>query len=107
MEKAGPNPTDRGKLGTKRWVVTDARRLPIEVMPVTRPEALLDKALDLCLDKGYDYDVPRQVDYAYNLIACIRRRGEKIRSYQMISMTRLVAGWSSSCISGSIAFNVC
>ena len=28
-KKTGPNPTDRGKLGTKRSVVTDARGIPI------------------------------------------------------------------------------
>jgi putative transposase len=28
-EKTGPNPTDRGKLGTKRSVVTDARGVPV------------------------------------------------------------------------------
>ena len=30
-EKTGPNPTDRGKLGTKRSVVTDARGIPVGV----------------------------------------------------------------------------
>ena len=63
-KKTGPNPTDRGKLGTKRSVVTDARGVPIgfavaganvpdyklleatlDAMPVERPEALLDRAL--------------------------------------------------------------
>ena len=76
-KKTGPDPTDRGKLGTKRSVVTDARGIPIglavdganvpdyklleatlDAMPVQRLEALLDRALNLCLDKGYDYNGP-------------------------------------------------
>ena len=70
-KKTGPNPTDRGKLGTKRSVVTDARGVPVgfavaganvpdyklleatlDAMPVQRPEALLDRALNLCLGQG-------------------------------------------------------
>jgi putative transposase len=98
-KKTGPNPTDRGKLGTKRSVVTDARGLPLgfavaganvpdfklleatlDAMPVKRPEALLDQALNLCLDKGYDYDGPRQIAYDDNLTAHIRCRGEESRT---------------------------
>jgi transposase len=98
-KKTGPNPTDRGKLGTKRSVVTDARGLPLgfavaganvpdyklleetlDALPVQRPEALLDQALNLCLDKGYDYDGPRQIAYDYNLTAHIRCRGEESKT---------------------------
>ena len=97
--KTGPNPTDRSKLGTKRSVVTDARGIPVglavaganvpdyklleetlDAMPVERPEALLDRALNLCLDKGYDYDGPRQIAYDYNLTAHIRCRGEESKT---------------------------
>jgi len=61
-------------------VVTDARGIPIgfavdganvpdyklleetlDAMPVKRPDALADQPLNLCLDKGYDYDGPRQM----------------------------------------------
>ncbi len=95
-KKTGPNPTDRGKLGTKRSVVTDARGLPLgfavagatvpdskllggtlAAMPVKRPDALAGQALNLCLDKGYDYDGPRQIAYDHNLTAHIRCRGEE------------------------------
>jgi hypothetical protein len=31
----GPNPTDRGKLGTKRHVLTDQRGIPISVVVIT------------------------------------------------------------------------
>ena len=62
-------------------MVTDARGLPLgfavaganvpdyklleatlDAMPVKRPEALLDQALNLCLDKGYD------ITWAYRLL---------------------------------------
>ena len=89
-KKTGPNPTDRGKLGTKRSVVTDARGVPVgfavdganvpdyklleetlDAMPVKPPETLAGQPLNLCLDKGYDYDGPRQIAYDYNLMAHI------------------------------------
>ncbi len=31
MEKTGPNPTDRGKKGTKRSLFTDARGVPLSI----------------------------------------------------------------------------
>jgi putative transposase len=52
----------------------------LDAMPVERPEALLDRAVNLCLDKGYDYDGPRQIAYDYNLTAHIRCRGEESKT---------------------------
>ena len=52
----------------------------LDAMPVQRPEALLDQALNLCLDKGYDYDGPRQIAYDYTLTAHIRCRGEESKT---------------------------
>jgi putative transposase len=98
-KKTGPNPTDRAKLGTKRSVVTDARGIPVgfavaganvpdyklleetlDAMPVKPPETLAGPSLNLCLDKGYDYDGPRQIAYDYNLTAHIRCRGEESKT---------------------------
>ena len=87
-------PQPRGKLGTKRSVVPVASpsaspsHVPdyklleetLDAMPVQRPETLLDQALNLCLDKGYDYDGPRQIAYDYNLTAHIRCRGEESKT---------------------------
>ena len=69
----GPNPTDRGKPGTKTSLlvleqggplgvvidganVPDGKRLPatIEAVVIERPEAAADAPHPLCLDKGYD-----------------------------------------------------
>jgi putative transposase len=67
----GPNPTDRGKLGTKRHLLTDGHGLPIGLTVTganrhdkTQVEAVLDSmpvvsfesGQHLCADKGYDYD---------------------------------------------------
>ena len=94
-KKTGPNPTDRGKRGTKRSVLTDGRGLPLglavaganvidfkllertlEAIEAPRPSPTAARPQHLCLDKGYDYDGPRQVAYDYGFTAHIRRRGE-------------------------------
>ena len=70
-EKTGPNPTDRGKLGAKRSVLTDARGTPIGVviagahrndhllmgdtmdsLDIERPWPTHHRQKHLCLDKG-------------------------------------------------------
>jgi len=75
---AGPNPTDRGKRGTKKSLLTDGSGIPLAVaidganrhdskllaatidgIVVLRPEPE-DGAQHLCLDKGYDYDFVRE-----------------------------------------------
>jgi putative transposase len=52
----------------------------LDAMPVKPPEALAGQPLNLCLDKGYDYDGPRQIAYDYNLTAHIRCRGEESKT---------------------------
>jgi len=73
-EVTGKNPVDRGKLGTKRSVLTDGRGAPlsgvvaganrhdktmalqtIDEMVAERPEKRVYRFHHLCLDKGYDY----------------------------------------------------
>ncbi len=71
----GPNPTDRGKLGTKRHVLTDGQGIPLSVVitaanthdmkaaintldniVIKRPSSkMFKKKQNLCLDKGYDF----------------------------------------------------
>ena len=78
--KTGPNPTDRGKSGVKRSVLTEANGVPVglavaganrhdmklvratvEAIPVERPAPTPEQPQGLCLDKGYDYDEVRQI----------------------------------------------
>ena len=72
LEAVGKNPTDRGKMGTKRSVLTDENSLPLAVVlsranthdvklledtldqiVVLRPEADKEHSQNLCLDAGY------------------------------------------------------
>ncbi len=48
----------------------------LEAVVVPRPEPTPAHPQHLCLDKGYDYDGPRQLGYDYRLTTHIRRRGE-------------------------------
>ena len=96
-EKAtGPNPTDRGKSGTKRSVLTDGNGIPLAIVleganrhDMKLTEATLaaqriipsDTAVrNLCLDKGYDYDEVRALVQAWGYVGHIppRDEGERI-----------------------------
>jgi len=73
-DATGPSPVDRGKLGTKRSVLSDQRGAPLSVVVtganthdktvaletldgivVPRPEKAVYRLHHLCLDRGYDY----------------------------------------------------
>jgi len=73
-EGLGPNPTDRGRSGTKIHIVTDAAGIPLgvevvganihdsrlvgstaETIVAPRPEPTPEKPQNLSLDKAYDY----------------------------------------------------
>ena len=93
----GKNPTDRGKLGVKRHVLTDGRGIPLSV-EITGANVhdkwmvgeVLDKVViraprgprrpvNACLDKGYDYADVRAALAARRIRAHIRCRGEEAR----------------------------
>ena len=95
----GKNPTDRGKVGTKRSVLTDGggvplglaveganrhdgkmARAPIESIPVERPEPRPATPQGLCLDKGYDDDAVRELLAEFGFTAHIRARGEEAKA---------------------------
>jgi putative transposase len=92
-EATGLNPTDRGKSGTKRSLLTDGQGVPLgvvvaganrhdmklvaatlEAMMVKRPEA---GPQHICLDQGYDYPQVRELVELWGYTAHIRRRGEE------------------------------
>jgi putative transposase len=98
-EKTGPNPTDRGKSGVKRSVLTEGQGVPIgrvieganrhdmklvrptiESIVVERPEPTEEQPQGMCLDKGYDYDEVRDLLSEFGCIAHIRPRGEEARA---------------------------
>jgi len=93
-EKIGPNPTDRGKAGVKRSLLTEGHGVPIGLtvaganrhdmklvgdtitsIPVERPEPTQEQPQHLCLDKGYDYDEVRTTLLEFGFTAHIRSRG--------------------------------
>jgi putative transposase len=95
----GKNPTDRGKVGTKRSVLTDGGGVPlglaveganrndfkmaratIESIPVERPEPSPATPQGMCLDKGYDYDEVRELLAEFGFTAYIRARGEEAKA---------------------------
>jgi transposase len=95
----GKNPTDRGKIGTKRSLLTDGGGVPIglavaganrndfklaretlESIAVQRPEPTPDTPQGMCLDKGYDYDEVRELLAEFGFTAHIRARGEEAKA---------------------------
>jgi transposase len=95
-EECGPNPTDRGKQGVKRSLLTEAHGIPLSVVVAganVNDHQLLDQTLcqviaprpipspehpqGLCLDKGYDYAQTRQIGVAHRLELHLRTRGEE------------------------------
>jgi putative transposase len=95
-ERTGRNPTDRGKRGTKRSLLTEAKGVPVglaveganrhdkklaeatlESIPVERPEPTPEEPQGMCLDKGYDYDDTRELVKEFGFTAHVRARGEE------------------------------
>ena len=95
-EATGPNPTDRGKRGTKRSLLTEGGGIPIglavegahrhdmkltrptlQSQIVQRPDPTEEHPQNLCLDKGYDYNEVREIVAACHYIEHIRTRGEE------------------------------
>ena len=95
-EGIGHNPTDRGKHGTKRSMLSEGHGLPLAVVvaganvhdlklaaptldaiQVPRPAPTVQQPQHLCLDAGYDFDLPRFAAEQRGYTAHIRLRGEE------------------------------
>ena len=95
-EATGANPTDRGKEGTKRSLLTEGKGIPIAVVAdganrhdmkllastlgaivIERPEPTEEEPQHLCLDKGYDFEDCRQEAQNQGYVPHIRSRGEE------------------------------
>ena len=109
----GPNPTDRGKCGTKRSVLTEGQGIPLAVVVaganrhdmklladtldavvVERPEPTAEVPQHVCLDKGDDDDECRQVAERMRHPA-YWGPGEEQREKRGIPGTVPGGGWSS------------
>ena len=90
-EQTGPNPTDRGKAGSKRHLVVDRQGLPLAVLltAANRPDgsvfaALIDSIPPIKRPRGRPRKRPDKVhaDKAYDIPRCrlaLRKRGIKVR----------------------------
>lgn len=98
-EKTGSNPTDRGKSGVKRSLLTEGHGVPIglaieganrhdmklvrrtiESLVVVRPEPTKECPQGMCLDKGYDYDEVYAILQEFGFTAHVRPRGEEAKA---------------------------
>ncbi len=95
-KKVGKHPTDRGKSGTTRRVLTDGGGVPVGLaveganrhdfkmaratiasLPVERPAPTPEPPQGMCLDKGDDVDEVRDLLAECGCTAHIRARGEE------------------------------
>jgi len=95
-DQTGPDPTNRGKLGTKRHTLTDTNGIPLAVtlsganrhdmkkfddtldaIVVRRPSPRKKPRQQLCCDKGYDYPELRRSAARRGYVAHIKARGEE------------------------------
>ncbi len=99
----GRNPTDRGKSGTKRSVLTDGAGIPLalvieganrhdmkllcatlEGVVIARPEPTAAAPQHMCLDAGYDYPVSLHVGEDHQYLPHIRSRGQEQQEKALI-----------------------
>jgi putative transposase len=92
----GPNPTDRGKNGTKTSLLVEGQGGPLgveiaganvhdckllantlEAVVIDRPDVTEDDPQHLCLDKGYDNPTGRAAAEDHGYTPHIRRTGEE------------------------------
>ena len=97
--KTGTNPTDRGKQGVKRSLLTEVQGIPVglavdganrhdmklvrvtvDSLPVPRPTPSPEHPQGLCLDKGYDFAELRRTLDQFGFTAHIRSRGEEAQA---------------------------
>ena len=95
-KKTGRNPTDRGKSGTKRSMLTEGHGIPLAVaidganrhdmklteptlkaIAVERPEVTDDSPQNMCMDKGYDFPAVFELLEEWEYIPHIRPIGEE------------------------------
>lgn len=99
----GPNPTDRGKRGTKRSLLTDGAGIPLALvidganrhdvkllsatldgLAVSRPEPNLQEPQHLCLDAAYDSTPVYKELLARHYRPHVRSRGEERMEKEII-----------------------
>jgi putative transposase len=106
-QETGPNPTDCGKSGGKRSLLSDGHGVPLglavsganrhdmkltqptlETLVVERLVPSLDHPQSICLDAGYDYQEVRDVLVDFGLTAHIRSRRDEARELKQKAGSR-------------------
>jgi transposase len=123
----GANPTDRGKRGTKRSTLCEGYGLPsaivvaganvpdmkltaptLDALVVARPEPTAAQPQHLCLDAGYDYDLPAmRPNSAASWPTSVRAARIAPTPDRPIRSSDHAAGPSSGAIAGSIVHVDC
>lgn len=99
LKKTGANPTDRGKQGPKRSLLTEAAGIPLALsidganrhdmklvrttldnIMAARPLPTAAAPQGLCLDKGYNFDEVSEIVREFGFTAHIRARGEEAKA---------------------------
>ncbi len=102
-KKTGRNPTDRGKSGTKRSLLTEGDGIPLAVaveganrhdmkltestlkaIVVERPEVTDDSPQNMCMDKGYDYPEIHELLTEWGYTGHIRPIGEETSAKERV-----------------------
>lgn len=102
QDTVGPNPTDRGKRGTKRHVLVDGRGVPLAVVltganrhdvtrvenvmdgiVATRPQSTPENLQHLYADKAYDSAAAQKAMEERGIIPHVRSRGEEKRKKEI------------------------
>lgn len=95
---SGKSPVDRGKMGVKRSLCTDAKGIPLSIviaganrhdvkllqetltnLQITRPKPAFLRAQHLCLDPGYVSPATIKLAATMNFILHLRSRGEEAK----------------------------
>ena len=112
----GPNPTDRGKAGTKRSLLVDGEGGPLSIVVaganvhdtklleatldaivVERPQPTEEEPQHLCLDKGYDNPSGRGAAAGHGYREHIRRIGEEKLDASGDKGIQRTLAWLSKC----------
>jgi hypothetical protein len=124
-KKVGKNPTDRGKSGPKRSLLTDGG-VPIGLavaganrhdcklvtetltsLPIARPAPASEQPQGLCLDQAYDYDEVHAILHEFGFTAHLRAAGRKRGPSPRKPAIGRGAGWWSGRIAGCTASGGC
>ena len=120
-EATGPNPTDRGRPGTKRHLVTDRQGIPLAFLLTganVHDSKPFDESLDavpavrgrrgrprprpakLHADKAYDFRRCREACHQRGIKPCIARRGvetsQKLGRHRWAEPSKILCGWAAT-----------